>query len=526
MPRRKTDVKPLNKDLMLRELQAGIRQQAERPNLYAYVPHEKQRRFHTSEKHTKLYIGGNRSGKTTGGVVEDIFWAMGRHPFRKVPAAPTRGRVVAVDLTQGVAKIILPEFARWLPPSFLINGSWEDSYDKVLRTLTLANDSFIEFMSYDQDLDKFAGTSRHWTHYDEEPPKHIFNECEARLIDTGGSSWLTMTPVEGMSWVFDDLYNPGKEGDDPDIEVIEVDMAENPHVDAIARERYLKTLDPEERKAREHGHFVQQGGRVLKEFAKDTHVIPSVIPPLDWEWYVSIDHGFNNPTAMLWHAVSKDDDVITFSEHYASEMTVAEHAAIFHERNKLFGRTPDVVCGDPAMHQRSAITGTSIIQEYADHDVYISTDGIPRDVATGVNKMVQYLRLGPTNSPKWKITEDCDALCNEMLRLRWKTWANRKMAYENNKHEQIHKKDDHACDSARYFFTLLPDLTPIESEVKQQESQLLKAAVGASVVGVPVTGSWDQLLASRVKPSSYPIQSEGQKWNIQQSTDLSGFEYD
>ena len=215
-------ISPVGRTEMMREVQAGLKKQVNRPNLYAYIPHKKQRVFHKSERHTKLYIGGNRSGKTTGGVVEDIFWAMGRHPFRKVPEGPTRGRVVAVDFTQGIEKIILPEFGRWLPPSFLINGSWEDSYSKSLRTLTLTNESFIEFMSYDQDLDKFAGTSRTFCHYDEEPPHHIFNECQARLIDTGGSSWLTMTPVEGMTWVFSDIYTPGKLGDDPDIEVIEV----------------------------------------------------------------------------------------------------------------------------------------------------------------------------------------------------------------------------------------------------------------------------------------------------------------
>lgn len=521
----------LDRDTMLRELQAGIKRQADRPNLYAYVPHKKQRKFHVSEKHTKLYIGGNRSGKTTGGVVEDIFWAMGRHPFRKVPDGPTRGRVAAVDFVQGVEKIILPEFARWMPPSFLKNGSWEDSYSKILRTLTLTNGSFIEFMSYDQDLDKFAGTSRHWTHYDEEPPHHVFNECQARLIDTNGSSWLTMTPVEGMSWVYDDLYVPGKDQNDPDIEVIEVDMLENPHVSPEAAERYLKTLDDQERKAREHGHFVQLGGRVFKEFAKDTHVIEltdsrltNSAPPLDWEWYVSIDHGFNNPTAMLWHAVSPDNQVITFSEHYKSEMTVKEHAAIFHARNAAFGRVPDIVCGDPAMHQRNAITGTSIVQEYAEHGVFISTDGIPRDVATGVNTMTQYLRLDANNKPHWYITENCDAFINEMLRLRWKTWSNRKMQYENNKHEQIHKKDDHACDSARYFFTLLPDLTPIEDAAVAENNGLLHAVVGNSVTAAPISGSWDQLLASQTR--SEGSSGSSQKWNIRQSQDLGGLEWD
>jgi hypothetical protein len=233
---------------------------------------------------------------------------------------------------------------------------------------------------------------------------------------------------------------------------------------------------------------------------------------------------------MLGHAVSPDDDVITFSEHYASEMTVAEHAAVFHTRCATLGRVPDIICGDPAMHQRSAITGTSIIQEYADHGVFISTDGIPRDVATGVNKMVQYLRLDGDNNTKWKITEDCDALINEMLRLRWKTWANRKMQYENNKHEQIHKKDDHACDSARYFMTLLPDLTPLPDSTKQQDSQTLKQLVGHATTAAPVSGSWDKLLASRVKQDEVfageRTNTQSPNWNVSQSSDMSGLEWD
>jgi len=36
------------------------------------------------------------------------------------------------------------------------------------------------------------------------------------------------------------------------------------------------------------------------------------------------------------------------------------------------------------------------------------------------------------------------------------------MAYDTNKQEVVHKKDDHAFDSARYFATTRPDLKPIE----------------------------------------------------------------
>lgn len=459
MPPRRRDTFDLGD--MVRELQQGLKQQATRPNIFGYKPHAKQERFHASEAKRKLYIGGNRSGKTTGAVVEDIYWLRGNHPYRKIPEGPIRGRVVAVDFLQGVKKIVLPEFARWVPPSILKNGSWEDSYNKEDRTLTLDNGSFVEFMSYDQDTDKFAGTSRHFVHYDEEPPQHVFNECNARLIDTDGSYWISMTPVEGMTWIFDNIYEPATKRSDSGIFVIEADMLDNPYISPEAAESYLSGLDPDERNAREHGKFVQLGGRVFKQFSRGTHVIPPMIPDKGWEWYISLDHGFNNPTAVLWHAVSPDNQVITFAEHYKSEMILDDHAKKIHSVNAAFGRTPDVWVSDPALAQRQGITGVSIAGEYADRGCYFAPGN--NDVQVGIARMAQYLRVNPkTGRPRWLITENCVNLIREMELLRWKTYSSRKLQFENNKHEQIHKKNDHAADSSRYFFTFLPDLTPID----------------------------------------------------------------
>ena len=105
------------------QLKDGIANQARRPNVYGYKPHVKQFKFHTSEAHTRLYIGGNRSGKTVGGAVESVYWLMKQHPYRRLPLpeGPVRGRGVAVDFNYGVDMIMLPEISRWLPPSALRN---------------------------------------------------------------------------------------------------------------------------------------------------------------------------------------------------------------------------------------------------------------------------------------------------------------------------------------------------------------------------------------------------------------------
>jgi hypothetical protein len=267
-----------------------------------------------------------------------------------------------------------------------------------------------------------------------------------------------------MTWVYDDIYLKGKQGSDL-YGVIEVDMTENPYLGQAEIDQFFSMLDKEERQARIKGRFIAIGGLVYKKFDQDTHVIPQMVPPLDWDWYVSIDHGYNNPTAIYWNAVSPDGRVITFSEHYQREWTVEQHATLIHSRNATFGRIPDVYVGDPAMAQRNGATGTSIFEEYAKYDIPILPGG--NEVQSGIAKIQEYL-----HQKKWQITETCPNLIWEMRRLRWKRWTNTKSAERNNAHEVIEKKDDHACDSTRYFFSLMPDLRAGENSPQTRPQPL------------------------------------------------------
>lgn len=429
----------------------GLTRAVSRPTVHGYTPHDKQLIFHSAPEKGRLYIGGNRSGKTVGGIVEDIWWMRGTHPYRNTPPPPTRGRIITVSYTEGIEMIIKPELAKWIPPSDLKNGSWEDSYNRQLRTLTLTNGSTVELMSYDQKLEKFAGTSRHWTHFDEEPPKSIFNECKMRLIDTAGHWWITMTPVEGMTWVYDDIYllglSPGS-----NIAVIVIDTAENPFISNAEIEDALSGLDATERKARKEGKFVQIGGLVYKNFNPEKHIIDPVLPPVGWTHYASLDHGLNNPTCWLWHAVAPSGAIITYDELYDNERLINDYAKEIHERNSLTDRrTPDIYVGDPAIAQRNAQTGDSVQTAYARAGVPVVLGN--NDVRIGVNKINEYLKNG-----RWIVTGNCGFLIKQLQRVRWKIYEQAKKRHDNNVRDEIHKKDDHAPDSARYFFSMMPDL--------------------------------------------------------------------
>jgi phage terminase large subunit-like protein len=433
----------------LRSTVQGLRLAATRPNINGYTPHDKQIDFHTSNARGRLFIGGNRSGKTVGGATEAVWRATGRHPYLSVPPPPTRGRIVGVDFKYGVEKIVRPEVARWLPASELLGGSWETAYSKEFRTLTLENGSEVEFMSYDQDLDKFAGTSRHWVWFDEEPPEDIFTECKLRLLDTGGDWWITMTPVEGMTWIYDQIYLAAQI--DPLLHVTEVDTSENPTLNKGEIEVVLSGLDEDSRQARLHGKFVRRGGLIYPHFDSTRNII-SPRPALyfkdkGWLDFAMMDHGFNNPTAWLWGACSPDGDIVIYDEHRMSKMIVKQHAEIVLQKEYKHQVIPDYRVGDPSIKNTDPITGTSVLMEYIENGVVIMLGN--NDVNAGIQVVAR--RLGDESTrPSLYICSNCTETLWEMSRYHWATWANKRDETQKNAKEEPHKKDDHCMDALRY----------------------------------------------------------------------------
>lgn len=494
--------KKFDSDQFANELSERLKEMSRKPNIKKYKPHAKQYTFHSDPRKKKLYIGGNRSGKTTGGVCEGIWRATARHPYRPElnVKGVTHGRVVAVDFVNGVEKIIFPQYKQWLYPSALRGGSWENAYDKFSKTLNFSNGSTIEFMSYDQDLDKFAGTSRDWVHFDEEPPQSIYIENMARLIDTDGEFWITMTPVDGMTWIYEDLYedNVGKE--DGKVSIVEINTLENPYLSSGAIESFMESIDEDETTARIAGEFVQQGGRIYKKFDPTRGAVqvlkeeidnPSVMFK-DWLWVCALDHGLNNPTAILWTAFDKNGFGVQFDEHYQREWTVDQHAAEYHRRAKLHGRYPDLNIGDPSIVNRNGITNTSVQEEYQKYGIgWVAGNN---DVSAGIIRVKRYFNLaryvgrrthelfadelghGEKKDlfPRLRIAPNCVNTIAEHKRYRWATFSNKKMTYDNNVKEVPHKKDDHTCDALRYLIMSQPDLAAENHNLGEKLSDMMQ----------------------------------------------------
>ncbi len=443
------------------ELASRLQTAAQKPNVLNYksnsVTHED---FHKSSKVGRILQGGNRSGKTVAGAVEGILRSVGRHPFQKTHDTPTRGRIVTVDRDAGMKQIILPVLKQWIPPSDLKNSSWEDSWSNEDKVLTFRNGSTIEIKTHQQDLDSFAGVPLHWIWFDEECPQTIFNECRLRLIDYNGVWWMTMTPVEGQDWIFDRFIATANKN----VEMFEVDITDNPHLSQTALKLLEDDLTDEEKQVRKHGIFTPKGGLILKEFDLKRHIIePSTVVPDSWAIYVSIDHGFNNPTAILWHALSPQGKVVTFKEHYMSKWVISKHVNRIKQINEEIGREPKMYTGDPSMSQRDGITGSSPLDEY--RRLGIPLMPAKKDVAGRNNKMNEYLKYD-----YWVITRNCVNTIKELRGYAFDIHHSPKIADRSNVREVPKKKNDHCPDSCGYFFTWMPYLTPEKQQAVKKRS--------------------------------------------------------
>lgn len=262
--------------------------------------HKKQISFHTSDKRLKAFFGGNRVGKTVAGAVEAVNHAIGYSRFRKLQ--PSSGWVVS--LTNEVQRdVAQKEILAWLPKKeikdyVVRHGRKDDPVNSILDKIILKNGKTIGFKTCEQGRESFQGTSQAWIWFDEEPTLEIFQECQMRVLDTQGDMWFTMTPLKGLTWIYNLIYL--NERNDPDIEYWFAEWEDNPWLSKEEIDKLVATMTEEEREARQYGRFTSLCGFAFPELNKDIHIVKANQAVPDWyKRYVSLDYGFDS-LAVLW----------------------------------------------------------------------------------------------------------------------------------------------------------------------------------------------------------------------------------
>ena len=473
------------------------------PTLSEMPPHLKQLSFHGLKSKAKFFFGGNQSGKTTAGLADDIIQAIPEHlvpdhlqEYKKF-SPPFNCRILAPSL-QVLELVIYVKLQELIPKSEYLNSTWSSSFDKQLRVLSLNCGSVFQFMTYEQDHQKMGGVTINRIHYDEEPPRKHRIENRLRVMRYGGDEIFTMTPVEGLTWMNDEVWEEKGEEVSKDIFVNEnnhtgivvVDMDDNPYLSGEDKDIALQGLSTEEKQARKSGKFVALSGLIYADFNSFEHILPyeqlldeelRIELPRNINVYVGIDPGLRNRAAVIFSYITSDGSMYIFDELYEQGQTIQEVAEKYHKILAQYQVFPTWNVIDPASRNKNHQTGRSDQMEYSDHGI-ITIPG-QNAVEPGINRVRERLQ-----NNRLFIYDNCINLIKEMKKYRWKDAPR---SGEDGRPVPT-KKDDHALDALRYIVMSLPYAatvpaadtdTPLQKAIKRDQARFQRSNIHGNEFG-------------------------------------------
>jgi len=413
--------------------------------------HKKQIKFHKCKKRNRWVFGGNRSGKTECGAVEVVYLACGNHPYKKNKI--TEGWVVSLS-RQVQRDVAQRKILEYLPTSYIekivmVSGGQFSAENGIIDFILVRSEagglSRIGFKSCDQGREKFQGASLDYVWFDEEPPLDIYMECKMRILDKCGEIFGTMTPLKGLTWVYNTIYL--NENSDEEVWYEMMEWGDNPYLSKKEIANMTKSLPADELESRRYGKFMQNGGMVYSEFDENIHVIEPFNVPKEWQDNISIDPGLHNPLSAHFYAVDFDGNVYVVAEHFESGKTVQEHALKIKEIAKKLAWKFDNrgflnALIDSAANQRTLASEKNVVELFAENKILVNPK-VNKDLFSGISVVKSYLK-NADGKTRLFIFKNCVNLIRE-IKSYW--WGDGDVPI---------KKDDHCLDELRYYLMTKP----------------------------------------------------------------------
>ena len=416
------------------------------------IVHKKQVEFHKSLCRNRWVFGGNRTGKTECGAVETVWLLRGIHPFKQNKRdvcgwAVSLSQQVQRDVAQ--AKILSYLDKSWIADIVMLSGKKESPssgvIDKIFVKNVFGGISTLGFKSCDQGREKFQGTSLDFVWFDEEPPYDIYLECKMRVIDKCGEIFGTMTPLKGLTWVYDEIYLNKK--NDRDVWCENITWQDNPFLNQDEVKKLLSEMSETEIDARCNGKFTFSNGMVYSNFDENQNIVePFDVPKENFDM-ISIDPGFRNALSCHFYARDYDGNVFVIAEHYAENLTVDEHSkAILAIANQLgWQRDRDgklLALIDSAGLQKTLASQKSVVDLFFENGIKTNPN-VKKDLLIGIQKVKNYI-CDANGTRRLFVFKNCPNMIREIKSYFWGE-------------EAPIKRDDHCLDELRYYIMSLDE---------------------------------------------------------------------
>jgi len=200
-----------------------------------------------------------------------------------------------------------------------------------------------------------------------------------RHVDRNGVTIFSMTPLNGLTFTYDEVYLASFVN--PNIDAWVMSTYENRYLTKEAIDAVEDLVNDEtDRQIRLYGRFISRTGLVMSNFDPEIHVYDpddkiyddwdNGYPPKYYIHVVGIDPGWGHPTGVIWMAMNPSTkDKYIYMEHKEAGKDTAYHAKVIKATNNMIGVRKPIYVIDSQAKAKEHSSGSSSYQIYAKHGI-------------------------------------------------------------------------------------------------------------------------------------------------------------
>jgi len=340
------------------EIARTIRQRERYNRIDNYDPYPYQLAFHEtgSVANQRLLMAANRIGKSYCGSMEMSYHLTGLYPSWWKGRRFTQPIVgwaggVSNETTRDIVQFELlgspddPEAfgSGTIPKKYIIKTERKPGVPNAKSVALIQHvsggNSSLFFKAYEMGVEKWQGRSVDCIWLDEEPSRELYSQAVTRTLDRQGVVYMTFTPEAGMTETVASFMNNIKPGqslnnatwDDASERVMSM-KGNRGHLNEAVMEQILSSYAPDEREMRRYGRPSIGSGLVFPVSEERIIIDPFAIPA-HWPRMAAIDFGFDHPTAVVWTAWDREEDIYYVYDCYRqAKAPPAVHAQTIRSR--------------------------------------------------------------------------------------------------------------------------------------------------------------------------------------------------
>lgn len=226
---------------------------------------------------------------------------------------------------------LLGDFSWTRIPEEMIEKVTQDN--GILKAVQLKNWCTIHIKTYDQWQENVQWGNPDFMWLDEEPVNQdVWGELKARTRTRLCEMLITMTPLNGLTGVYDFFFwNDNKELE-AKCKIYRVSSLDNPHTDKT----WTLWMSAEEYRLRVDWSFENPTWLVYASFSRSKNIIPYYDPTREegYRFYRSIDFGTSHPTAIIFIAQDPDDNLYVYDEIRLANTELEEIVRQINQKSK------------------------------------------------------------------------------------------------------------------------------------------------------------------------------------------------